>query len=294
MLAPPRWATAVWAWASTRWPGRVGLGTLASIVRLEIFDRAMTLAAQLFTSIFPLLIMMAVLLGRSFDERLASVVKVPEEVARVLGEAVAGSSLSAFGVVGGLIVLVSTTSLARAFTRAYATIWNLPRPRSSPRHAWRWLVTVIVLALSVVGIQLLVRAAMEAPAPYLTTALVTLLADFGGALFVPWILIARKVPARMLAPGAALFGAAMLILRPGGALYLPHALEVSSARFGTIGVAFTYIGWLYVLSFAYLVTAAAGQVIATDQGRLGEWIRGHSFSRTTQTGSPPVTLDRRE
>ncbi|XVV08320.1 YhjD/YihY/BrkB family envelope integrity protein [Actinoplanes sp. CA-131856] len=274
VLSAPRWAEALWSWASTRWPGRVGLGTLAAIVRLEIFDRAMTLAAQLFTSIFPLLIMAAVLLGRTFDEKLAEVVKVPDEVARVLNEAIAGSSVSAFGVVGGLIVLVSTTSLARAFTRAYATIWNLPRPRSSPRHAWRWLLAVVVLTLSVVVVQLLVRAAMEAPAPYLTVALVTLAADFGGALFVPWILSARQIRARLLLPGALLFGVAMLVLRPIGSVYLPHALDVSSARFGTIGVAFTYIGWLYVLSFAYLITAAAGQVIATDPGRLGRAIRG--------------------
>ncbi|MFF5078028.1 YhjD/YihY/BrkB family envelope integrity protein [Actinoplanes sp. NPDC000266] len=274
VLSAPRWAEALWSWASTRWPGRVGLGTLATIVRLEIFDRAMTLAAQLFTSIFPLLIMAAVLLGRTFDEKLAELVKLPDEVARVLNEAVSGSSVGAFGVVGGLIVLVSTTSLARAFTRAYATIWNLPRPRSSPKHAWRWLLAVVVLTLSVVAVQLLVRAAMEAPAPYLTVALVTLAADFGGALFVPWILSARQIRARLLVPGAVLFAAAMLVLRPAGSVYLPHALDISSARFGTIGVAFTYIGWLYVLSFAYLITAAAGQAIATDPGRLGRMIRG--------------------
>jgi membrane protein len=270
----PRWVGTVWAWASDRWPGRVGLGVTAAIIRLEIFDRAMTLAAQLFTSIFPLLIMFAVLLGRSFDEELDHVVKVPDEVARVLDEAINGGGFSTFGVVGGLIVLISTTSLARAFARTYATIWSLPRPRSNPRHAWRWLVAVLVLTLSIVGIKVLVRFAMDGPAPYATTALLTFAADCGGALFVPWLLTARKVPARMLLPGAALFGLTMLVIRPAGSIYLPHALEVSEARFGTIGVAFTYIGWLYVLSFAYLATAAAGQVIATDRGRLGQMIRG--------------------
>ncbi|MEV4351514.1 YhjD/YihY/BrkB family envelope integrity protein [Actinoplanes sp. NPDC049596] len=290
----PRWVGAVWEWASTRWPGRIGLGTLAAIVRLEIFDRAMTLAAQLFTSVFPLLIMLAVLLGRTFDEKLATVVKLPDEVARLLNEAISGSSVGAFGVVGTLIVLVSTTSLARAFTRAYATIWGLPRPRSTPRHAWRWLVAVLVLAFSVVAIQLLVRAAMEAPAPYVTVALVTMLADLGGALFLPWILTARRIPARLLLPGALLFAVAMLVLRPAGSLYLPHALDVSAARFGTIGVAFTYIGWLYVLSFAYLITAAAGQVIATDPGRLGLLIRNYCFGRRPRTGSPPVPADHRD
>ncbi|WP_250030234.1 YihY/virulence factor BrkB family protein [Paractinoplanes maris] len=261
------------AWATERWPGRIILGTVRAVVHLEIFDRAMTLAAQLFTSIFPLLIMMAALLGSGFDERIAELIDVPVQTREVLSEAV-GGGFGAFGIVGGLVVLVSTTGLARAFVRTYAVIWDLPRPRSNPRDAWRWLLAVVVLAAGLIGVQVLTRAA----------PLTTPFADVAIALFLPWMLTARRIPARHLLPGALLFAIAMQALRPVSAVYLPHSLEVSEARFGSIGVAFTYIGWLYIVSFVYLGTAAAGQVIATDPGRLGRLIRGES--------SPAVDGDR--
>jgi membrane protein len=42
-------------------------------------------------------------------------------------------------------------------------------------------------------------------------------------------------------------------------------------------VAFTYLAWLYVVSFCFLATATVGRVIATDTGQLGTWIRGRDM-----------------
>ena len=61
----------------------------------------------------------------------------------------------------------------------------------------------------------------------------------------------------------------MFTVRPATAAWLPHALEVSADRYGPIGVAFTYLAWLYIASFCFLATAVVGQVIATDRGGLG-------------------------
>lgn len=103
------------------------------------------------------------------------------------------------------------------------------------------------------------------------------------AVALPWILLAGQVPARLLVPGAVVFGLAMLAVRPAGSVYLPYALQVSANRYGTIGLAFTYIGWLYILSFCYLAAAAVGQVLAQDEGRLGQFIRGGSATPRTDT-----------
>jgi membrane protein len=46
-------------------------------------------------------------------------------------------------------------------------------------------------------------------------------------------------------------------------VWLPHALDSSADRYGSIGVAFTY-----------LAASVLGQVIATDTGWFGQWIRG--------------------
>jgi membrane protein len=94
-----------------------------------------------------------------------------------------------------------------------------------------------------------------------------------GAL-VPWLLLGGAVPARALIPGSALFGLVMLAVRPVGSVYLPLALQSSAERYGTIGVALTYIGWLYVVAFCLLLTAMIGHVVAHDEGTLGQLIRG--------------------
>ena len=91
---------------------------------------------------------------------------------------------------------------------------------------------------------------------------------------MPWLLLGGAVPARALIPGSALFGLVMLAVRPVGSVYLPLALQSSAERYGTIGVAFTYIGWLYVVAFCLLLTAMIGHVVAHDEGTLGQLIRG--------------------
>jgi membrane protein len=65
----------------------------------------------------------------------------------------------------------------------------------------------------------------------------------------------------------------MLAVRAVGSVYLPRALHASAGRYGTIGVAFTYIGWLYVVAFCRLLTVVFGHVRAYDEGPLGRWIR---------------------
>ena len=55
--------------------------------------------------------------------------------------------------------------------------------------------------------------------------------------------------------------------------YLPRALEESADQYGSIGLAFTYLAALYVVSFIFLAAAIIGNVIAEDEGRLGQFIR---------------------
>ena len=85
-------------------------------------------------------------------------------------------------------------------------------------------------------------------------------------------------------------------MRLAGATFMPRALEESADRYGTIGVAFTYLAWLYVVSLLYLATAILGQVLAEDRGRLGTFIRRgeptqYELSRELgEMGEPPDSI----
>ena len=50
------------------WPGRIALNSAESCVRIEIFDRSMTIAAQFFTSVFPILILFASWVGQGVTQ----------------------------------------------------------------------------------------------------------------------------------------------------------------------------------------------------------------------------------
>ncbi len=268
------------AWLLSQWPGRVALRSAASCMRLGIFDRSMTLAAQFFTSVLPILILAATWVGSRDTNRLADALNMPDESRKALEDAV-GTSTGAFGIVGTLMVLISATSLSRAFTRAFATIWDVPKPKNSIHSAWRWLAVVVTLALSLVALRALVAAAAELPPPGLWRLLVAAACDLGVAVFVPWVLLESKVRPRLLLTGALIYAGVMCVVRPAAALWLPKALESSADHYGTIGVAFTYIAWLYVVAWIFLAAAVLGHVITTDRGSFGAWIRGSQVASST-------------
>jgi membrane protein len=266
-------------WAAARWPGRIVIRSAAGMIRVELFDRSMTIAAQFFTSVFPILITLAAWAGANETNQIADAMDLPDQSRSVLNDALGASSSATFGILGTIIVLISATSLSRALTRAFAAIWELPRPRSRLSSAWRWFAAVMVLALSVIVVRTLSRFTSDLPPPTLWRVLLGVALDVAVAVFVPWVLLAGALRPRCLVPGALLFAVVMLAVRPSSALWLPRALEVSAERYGTIGVAFSYIAWLYVVSFCFVAASVVGQVIATDGGPLGRWIRGRPSPR---------------
>ena len=270
---PPRLRRRV-ALLLSRYPGRILLGTAATCIRIELFDRSMTIAAQVFTSVLPILILVASWSSVSETVAIEDAVNMPEATRSVLEPALQASGSAAFGIVGALIVLVSATSLSRALTRAFAAVWDLPRPKSRLASAWRWLAVLLALCLTVLVAQGLNGFTAQLPPRKVWEWTLTLTCDLAIAVFVPWVLLSGAVRPRHLVPGALLFGLVMLAVRPASGVWLPRALEVSAERYGSIGVAFSYLAWLYVVSFCFLATAVLGQVIATDRGQFGTWLRG--------------------
>jgi membrane protein len=269
----PPWLQRLLTRLITGWLGRVVLDGLRAFVRLDMFDRSMTIAAQFFTSVFPILILFTTFANSRDTHRLADALSLPEETRSVLEEAIQGANGSAFGIAGTLIVLASATSLSRALIRAFAAIWAIVKPKSTLGSAWRWLAAVLVLTLSMVLARTMSAPVHVLPPRDMLPLFAAFALDAFVALFVPWVLLAGAVHPRLLAPGALIFALLMLTVRPATAAWLPHALEVSADRYGSIGVAFTYLACLYTASFCFLATAVLGQVIANDRGWLGQWIR---------------------
>jgi membrane protein len=228
-------------WMMSNWPGRVVLRLVAGFQRIQIFDRAMTLSAQLFTSVFPIIIMGAAIFGAGAAKDAGHAIELPGDTSDALDDVVASGGFGTFGVIGVLVVLISATSLSRALTRAYDAIWQHGKTKTSLFDAWRWVAAVFVLALAVVAARLVVTALEPIPPRDFWSTGLSFAINVGIASFVPWLLMTGRVSLRMLLPGALLYAVAMLISRPFWVLYLPSAMESSSERYGAIGVAFVYL-----------------------------------------------------
>ncbi|WP_426244522.1 YhjD/YihY/BrkB family envelope integrity protein [Nocardioides sp. LHG3406-4] len=284
----PSWVQLLSAWLLSRWPGRIVINGLESFVRLDMFDRSMTVAAQFFTSVFPILILFATWAAKSDADRLGHAVSLPDETQSVLQDAVQGDGSASFGILGTLLVLASATSLSRALARAFAAIWDIPTPKSKLASVWRWLAVVLGLTLALVLARTVSDSVRILPPRDVWPFLVSFGLDVAVALMVPWLLLAGAVRARILIPGAVCFALLMLTVRPATAAWLPHALEVSADRYGPIGVAFTYLACLYTASLCFLASAVLGQVIATDRGGLGQWIHGPEEAKESNDHSAEV------
>ena len=140
---------------------RVITRTASGLQDAEPFDRGMTLAAQAFTSIFPLIIAVAALIpdsGGTLSDRVGEALGVPEDSRAVVEQALPAHSdtRGAFGILGVLIVVVSATSFSRALARMYAKVWKVRAPGWT--GGWRWIAALFGVALSVVILRTLYLA----------------------------------------------------------------------------------------------------------------------------------------
>jgi membrane protein len=253
------------------WPGRIIDDTVRALVQINVFDRSMTLAAQAFTSLFPLLILVAVLRprrsGNQIGEALADSLGLDAGASAALEVALpAGSTAaSSFGLIGILVTVLSATSFSRALVRLYAGIWDVPRPPGL-RGLWRLVATLLGLVVLVFLLTFVRRVLEGVPLSTVAEAVVACLVGAVIWTWVPWLLLARQVPIRLLMPSGVLMGAAMVVLSVAGRIYLPRALSSATRQYGALGISFTYVSWLFVLMLALVTTAVTGAVVARNPG----------------------------
>ena len=258
--------------------GQFSLRVARDLGSIQLVDRGMTIAAHVFTSILPILIVAGALRSRLDPQSgpiFAEHLGLDETTAEILEKSLPGGAqeLRATGVIGVILLVIAATSFARALERSLHTIWRTPT--ISIKFAWRWLAAVV-------GGRHRPRLrrrdahhrSRRRPVPVIEFFAEVVL---WGALWwiACWIVINRRVGLRELLPGAVLAGIGFAIAGLFGRVFLPPLLADSATRFGVLGMAFTYIGWLLVLSCILLIALTVGRVVyLTYTGRA--WRRSAS------------------
>jgi len=254
-------------------PGRI----LGRLVEVRFLDRTVILAAQAFSAILPLFIVVATISphpgGDSPGAFMARRLGLTAEDVSSLQSVVAPppSARASIGVVGVVLALLTATSFARALQRSYELAWRLPR--TGLRAAWRPLALVIGLAVYVELLFLFGRLVRGVPAGTLVEDLVTFAGGWALWTGSGWILLGGRVRLRLLAAGGLLTTVGFTVLRRLSAFYLPTLVASNQQQFGLLGVAFTLYSWLSACAFIIVLATAVGAVLAEDPGRLGQFIR---------------------
>ncbi|MGW4694333.1 YhjD/YihY/BrkB family envelope integrity protein [Kitasatospora cineracea] len=239
--------------------------------RLVGFDRSMALASAALTALIPLALLSGGLAarfgGKDIAERVVDRYGLTGEgaaaVRRLLPES---SEWTTLGVFGGVFLLISALSFARAAQRLFEQGWTLPP--LSVRNTVNGLKWILLLAVYV-ALSGLAHAAFGLRALGLGAALVEAPLTFAFALWSGRLLSARRIPGRDLTPFAAICALALSGYSVAMTVYLPHLFNSYANRYGAVGAVFAMLSALFGSMLAVVASAAAGNEVHVEITRIG-------------------------
>ncbi len=209
---------------------------------------AVTLAG--FMSLFPLLLVTVGVVGF-----LSLNTDIPGQVVGRLGLSGDASDLvlkaigtaqqsrrSALGL-GTVGLLWSGLGLVAAIQYAFDNVWQVKgRGLKDKLHGLAWLGGSVLILVGSFGMTAVLNF-IPWLAPF--TIVLGIAVNFALWLWTMKTLLNVKVPWKALAPGAVLGAVGLEILKVVGSIYVPRAIGTSSALYGSIGVVFAILTWLF-------------------------------------------------
>jgi membrane protein len=233
---------------------------LIRFVAINGRDRALVLGGQAFTTVIPLLIVVAAAASRkgptTLSDRLARRFHVggsSADAIRVLFERPPGAT-GTITVAGVVVLLFSLLSFTRSLQRAYEAAWRLPPV--GVRGTLNGAAAVGLLISSLIVLSLLVGVLRQLPAGTVFAFVLRVVTSTAVWLLLQSLLLSRRVPIRRLLPGSIVAGGGSAVLSVYSAVWMPHLIEGNAERYGIIGITFALLTWLIVVCFCVVVIAA--------------------------------------
>ena len=244
---------------------------------------AVQLTYALFTTIFPLFLLLVTLLALVLSDDPAARHAVLHSA---FGEfPIVGTQLSrnihvlhrnsAFGLAIGIIGLAyGSTGLAGTGLYAMAQIWNIPGAER-PNYVTRLLRSLLFLSLLAIGVA--ITTVLSSFGTFgvhdfwlgVASEIVAAIVNVGLYLAAFRVLTPRQVGLRTLVTGAVFGGVAWTVLQALGGYVVGHYLRGDNAVYGLFGTVLGLIAWLYLCSEVTLYAAEINAVLCR-----GLWPRG--------------------
>lgn len=227
-------------------------------LELEGVQAATLLAAQAFTSLVPMLVVVAAVspakgdLGDRLVDRFDLHGPAAEQMGALFNDA--GDVTGAVTWIGVVILFISALSFTRALQRIFERAYGIRMPRvQAIVRGLAWLVGFGIW----VALLAPLRDAIADAGGVLLTVVVATASGFVLWLATPVVLLGRR-HWRRLARGAAVSAAIGAVISVVSGVWLPVALDYSARRYGLIGIAFTLQTVLLLEAGAVVVGAVVG------------------------------------
>jgi uncharacterized BrkB/YihY/UPF0761 family membrane protein len=227
------------------------------------------LAFRLFGALLPLALLLTVLLGyattvdRTAPKEAGEALGLGPTLLDSIGESAklsAGTrwSVALFAVVA---LLWSAISAARAIRAVHSLAWEGRVGRlGRPIAAALALLAAIAAFAAVIGVAGKARAELGVGGLLISIAALAAFAAIWLAL--AWLLPHGDADWRALIPGAVLVALGVQLIHLGTVLFIAGRIERASETYGSLGVAFTLLFWLFVISRVIVASAMLNAALA--------------------------------
>lgn len=247
------------------------------LLEMEFIDRSVALAAKLFVSFFPLLVVIAALsppvVRREMVDAMAGRLGINGPSMDLVRQAFAtpDATKAATGFFGILLTVFFAISFTTALQRVYLRAWRRP-PGGGVRNKARgaiWVGGVLVFFALLASVRALIGTESGTTAAWIIGFLV------GSGLW--WwtarLMVRSEIRWRALLPTAVLTSVGSSLYAMESDLWMPTTVRNNFGQFGAFGIALSLVTFLTGLGFIIVVGAAVGPVLAEREDRIGRWLR---------------------
>jgi membrane protein len=242
--------------------------TVDELVRVEVIDRSMVIAAQALLALVPLVVVLGAFLPDVTQvalERLEDVTGltgVSKDLADQVSTSTSERVRTQTGLVGLVVVVLSATSFARAVMRGYERNWALPNVRGirARRRALGWLLGW----LAAFEVMSLVQDWLEPQAGWAGAGIVRVVFISLAWWWTFRLLLSRRVSWQALVVPALVTGVGLTAYTATTSVVMAPYVRSTVAQFGTLGLVLAVAAWLVGFAGVLVVTAVIGRALVED------------------------------
>lgn len=223
---------------------------------------------QAFVSLFPLLLVAVAIIGflsgdgTNIAGRIISELGLNGDARAAVVDAVAAAreSKKAASVFGLISLFWSGLGLVNALQYGYNQVWQVEeRGVKDKAVGILWLAGAVVLFVAAAAITTLLRWLPGYFAPLGIG--IALVVNFGLWVWTSKILPNTRIPWKAVLPGALFAAIGLEVLKAVGAFYVPKMVASSSQLYGTLGVVFALLAWLFFFGRLIIYSAVVNVVL---------------------------------